>query len=88
MVATEVKQKEATGFGSQKNARLRIESLRERLEIESSQLNELRSKLLDAEQTYYTDSFTYVWDVDGTLVDEIFSGTLLMPCPNPNIACI
>lgn len=72
MVATEVKQKEQLVL-DYKKMQTENRVLRERLEIESSQLNELRSKLLDAKQTYCTDS-QYVWDVDGTLVDEIFSG--------------
>lgn len=72
MVAAEVKQKEQLVLDHKKmQAENRI--LRERLEIESAQLNELRSKLLDAEQVYCTNS-QYVWDVDGKLVDEIFSG--------------
>ena len=73
MVATEVKQKEQLVL-DYKKMQTENRVLRERLEIESSQLNELRSKLLDAEQAYCTDSH-YVWDVDGTLVEEIFSGS-------------
>ena len=52
MVATEVKQKEQLVL-EHKKMQAENRALRERLEIESSQLNELRRKLLDAEQAYY-----------------------------------